>query len=64
MTAAAFSEKNNQILLGNRDGDILFFNPDPSLYADEICSKINRSLEREEWIQYIGKDLKFRKTCP
>ena len=60
----AFSKQNNQILIGNRDGLISFFNPDPSVYADEICNKLDRNLNREEWRQYFGSDFKFRKTCP
>ena len=32
----AFSPKNDQVLLGNRDGEILFFNADPTIYAKEI----------------------------
>ena len=62
--SVAFSEKNGQVLLGNRDGEILFFNPDSSIYANEICNKLKRNLNREEWGQFIGQSLNYRKTCP
>jgi WD40 repeat protein len=31
--------------------------------ADRVCQKVKRSLTREEWETYVGKDIPYQSTC-
>ncbi len=56
-TAIAFPEGSNHVVVGYREGDLLFFNPDPTAYANAICKKVDRSMTLDEWDLYIGNTL-------
>jgi WD40 repeat protein len=65
-TAIGISDWSAHVIVGYREGDLLFFNPDSQLYAEEICRQVNRTMTQDEWDLYIGKTLDpktYRETC-
>ncbi len=65
VTAFSFTPNTAHVILGYRDGQILFFNPDPNVYAEAICETLKRSMTHDEWQLYIGGalDLYYRESC-
>ena len=65
VTSLSFTRRSSHLILGYRDGNILFFNPDPNVYANAICNTLNRSMSPEEWELYIGDalNLHYRQSC-
>ena len=66
VTDISFSIKSSHIIIGNREGDLIFFNPSPQVYAEAICQLIERRMTQDEWDLYIGKALApktYRRPC-
>ena len=58
----AFSPNGKRLVSGSRDGTILW-DLDPEHLKAEACRTANRNLTCQEWRQYIGPDIPYRKTC-
>ena len=58
--------KSSHVLIGSREGELVFFNPDPNIYAQFICDAVKRIMEPDEWDLYIGDILEpktYLETC-
>ncbi|MFK7810219.1 MAG: hypothetical protein AB8F74_20620 [Saprospiraceae bacterium] len=65
-TAIGFSEETPHVIVGSREGELVFFNPDPNIYAKFICENVKRIMEPDEWDLYIGEILEpknYLETC-
>jgi WD40 repeat protein len=58
-----FSPDDKYLVVGTRDNKIKRWAVDASLYADQLCSKISRSMTTEEWERYVGNGIEYRNTC-
>lgn len=61
---ASFDPSGTQIVTGSRDSYIRTWPVDPLMLADRICEFVTRNLTPEEWVEYVGEDIPYQKTCP
>ena len=59
----AFSADGKRLASGGRDDAVILWNLDPASLKAEACRTANRNLSCQEWRQYIGPDVPYRKTC-
>ena len=59
-----FSPDGEYLLAGCKNDVIKRWPMRPSTLSEGICAKVGRNLTKEEWIEFVGKDIPYRKTCP
>ena len=60
----AFSSDGNRLISGSNDKTIRIFEINTDVLASKICGQVKRNLTEEEWITFVGRDIKYQKTCP
>jgi WD40 repeat protein/energy-coupling factor transporter ATP-binding protein EcfA2 len=60
----AFSSDGNHLVSASNDKTVRLFEINTDLLASGICAKVDRNLSENEWITFVGKDIKYQKTCP
>lgn len=59
-----FSKRGNYVVSGSAQENRLVVRPvSQSSLAQRICFLVSRNLTREEWRNYVGNDIPWRKTC-
>lgn len=66
--SAIFSSDNSSVIAGDKNGNIIRWLVSPQKIAENICSKINRTLTKLEWNELLGeelvKEIPFEPYCP
>ncbi len=60
----AFSSDGNSLVSASNDKTIRLFELNTDLLSSKICDQVKRNLTENEWITFVGKDIKYQKTCP
>lgn len=58
-----FDPSGQQIITGSRDEFVRTWPVNPQVLADRICELVNRNLTKEEWVEFVGADIPYEKTC-
>ncbi|MFY0598713.1 MAG: hypothetical protein JXR03_03505 [Cyclobacteriaceae bacterium] len=61
---AAFNKEGDQIITGSKDNYLRIWEVNPAMLAKRICELTDRNLSEEEWREYVGENIPYRKTCP
>ena len=64
MWSVAFSADSKSLASGSEDRTIILWDVDLASWQARACRIANRNLTQEEWTQYIGEDVSYRRTCP
>ena len=59
-----FTPDGNRLITASNDKTIRVFEINSDLLSSRICSKVNRNLTKNEWITFVGKDIKYQELCP
>ena len=59
-----FDPSGKQIITGSRDEFVRTWPVEPEVLADRICELVSRNLTEEEWVEFVGADIPYEKTCP
>jgi WD40 repeat protein len=59
----SFDPNGTKVITGGGDEYIRTWPVDPAYFAFRICTMVNRSLTREEWDEFVGKDISYQPTC-
>ncbi|WP_436516898.1 WD40 repeat domain-containing protein [Ekhidna sp. To15] len=59
----SFNPAGTQIITGGGDEYIRTWPVDPAYFAFRICAMIERPMSREEWNEFVGKDIPYQITC-
>ena len=57
--STAFTPDSNVLLVGCSNGEIKYYPLDMVVMANEIKSKLGRKLTKQEWEQFVGKDIEY-----
>ncbi len=60
----SFTSDGNQLVSASNDKTIRLFEINSDLLSSKICSKVNRNLTKNEWITFVGKDIRYQELCP
>lgn len=60
----AFTPNGNQLVSAGNDQTIRLFEINTDILSSKICDKVKRNLTASEWVTFVGKDIKYEKTCP
>lgn len=60
----SYSSDGTQLVSASNDKTIRLFEINTDILSSRICGKVNRNLTQNEWITFVGKDIKYQKTCP
>jgi WD40 repeat protein len=60
----AFSSDGNNLVSASNDKTIRITEINSDLLASKICSRVNRNLTPNEWITFVGKDIRYQELCP
>ncbi len=58
-----FDPSGQQIITGSRDEFVRIWPTNPEVLADRICGLVSRNLTKEEWVEFVGADIPYQKTC-
>ncbi len=61
--SVAFNQKGTRLLSGNRDTNVRIWNISAQELADRVCKLVKRTLTKEEWDEYVSKELKYQPAC-
>jgi hypothetical protein len=61
--SVGFANDNKQVVVGYKNGSLQFWTLSAKILADDICNKLQRNMSNKEWMQYVGEDIEYRKTC-
>lgn len=61
--AGSFSPDGNQVLTGSGDGYIRSWPVDPSYFSNRICKLVSRNMTKQEWDEFVGKDVEYVVSC-
>jgi len=56
VTSVTFSPNSYAFITGTADGELFFWEVDATVYADQICTLLQRNLDDKTWLDYIGTD--------
>ena len=59
----AFSKDGKYLISGDNAERIFIWASKNDYLVDQICSKINRNMTKNEWANYVGSDIEYQKTC-
>ena len=59
-----FSSRGDHLVSSGNDKTVRLFEVSSELLAAKICSRVNRNLTQNEWITFVGKDIKYQEICP
>ena len=59
-----FTSDGNHLITAGNDKTIRAFEINSDLLSSRICSRVNRNLTKNEWITFVGKDIKYQELCP
>ena len=57
--STAFTPDSNMLLVGCANGEIKYYTLNMSVLANQIAEKVNRKLTKQEWEQFVGKDIEY-----
>ncbi len=58
-----FDPSGRKVITGSRDEFIRTWPTDPEILADRICELVSRNMSKEEWVEFVGADIPYEKTC-
>ncbi|HSZ24446.1 MAG TPA: hypothetical protein VK766_01945 [Cytophagaceae bacterium] len=58
-----FTPNGDKIMAGCKDNLIRIWPTNIDMLANVICDKINRNMNKKEWIQFVAEDISYEKTC-
>ena len=61
--AVCFSGSRFLTVSGERQVQVKQHILEPTDLAHELCGRVTRGLDREEWIQYVGDEVTFEPVC-
>ena len=59
-----YTPDGNQLISASNDKIIRLFEVNSDLLSSKVCSRVNRNLTANEWVTFVGKDIKYQETCP
>ncbi|MBC8186435.1 hypothetical protein H8E88_35595 [candidate division KSB1 bacterium] len=59
----AFDAKGDKLISSGKDKTVRIWLVNTSILSEIACNKAKRNLTIEEWNKYIGRDIKYQKTC-
>jgi WD40 repeat protein len=59
----AFSTDGLKLIAGCRDNLVRIWPTKTELMAEQICPKLYRNLDQEEWNRFVAEDIKYEFTC-
>ncbi len=60
----AFTSDGNRLISASNDKTVRLFEVNSDLMSSNICSRVNRNLSLNEWVAFVGKDIRFKELCP
>lgn len=60
----AFSEDSTVVAAGSWNGTITRWPLSTAVLADRVCQHVWRNLSEDEWLQFVGSDIPYERTCP
>ena len=60
----AFSPNGQRLVSSMDDGTIRLWTARAEILAQSVCRQVTRNLTLAEWIQYVGEDVPYERTCP
>ena len=58
-----FTDSGDHLFTAYGNGSIKRWPTDAAIYADEMCERLTRNMDLNEWNTYVGDDIDFRETC-
>ncbi len=58
-----FSHDSKFLLAACHESEIRVWPTEPGLLATKICPLIKRNMTPDEWVKYVGEDIKYETTC-
>ena len=58
-----FSKGSDYLVAACSESEVRIWPTNPALLAEEICPKLSRNMTQDEWLKYVGSDIKFEETC-
>ncbi|HKK61097.1 MAG TPA: hypothetical protein VJ951_00975, partial [Bacteroidales bacterium] len=62
VTSLAFTNNDQFIISGDRDGNLRKLPTDINIMLDDYCKYISRTLTESEWQNYVGQDVDYKPT--
>lgn len=59
----SFDPSGQQIITGSSDNYLRTWPVDPKILAERLCTLVQRNLSEQEWIEFVGPEIPFEKTC-
>ncbi len=59
-----FDPTGTKVMTGSRDKFIRTWPVEASVLADRVCSSLTRNMSIDEWNEFVGVEIPYRKTCP
>ena len=59
----AFSPDGNKLIAGCRDNLVRIWPTTAELMAQQICPKLYRNMDQEEWNRFVAEDIEYEYTC-
>jgi WD40 repeat protein len=61
--ALAFTPDGRRLAVASDDGSVILWNTDQDSWRAEACRIANRELSPDEWQQFLGDTVTYRRTC-
>ncbi|HEX7312945.1 MAG TPA: caspase family protein [Pyrinomonadaceae bacterium] len=62
--SVAYSPDGRTLASAYLDGSIYLWIGDTEILASLVCDKVRRNLTNDEWVQFVGQDVEYERTCP
>jgi WD40 repeat protein len=60
----AFAPDGQYVYSGSNDWSLCRWIVDLDTLGDRVCEQVHRNLTQDEWEQYLGPGIAYRRTCP